>query len=150
MTSSLTIAQFRSQFGTTPDRLRLLSEFEGFLTQLRSNFTQYRVLVYGSFISQKQVPRDIDVIVSVSSSPTDPGFNKFSKLQALATQCVDRGLQHTRSAYRQSYSLQSGHRDCLNAVNKILVCALCAQPLSLRCLPPLAGLARTLCLMEPR
>jgi predicted nucleotidyltransferase len=99
MTSSLTIAQFRSQFGTTPDRLRLLSEFEGFLTQLRSNFTQYRVLVYGSFISQKQVPRDIDVIVSVSSSPTDPGFNKFSKLQALATQCVDVFTLNLKSSF---------------------------------------------------
>jgi hypothetical protein len=89
MTTSLTFAQFRNQFGATPERERLLDEFDKFLGQLRINFANYRVLVYGSFLSQKLVPGDLDVMVSVSSTLTDPGFNRFIKLQELATEEVD-------------------------------------------------------------
>ena len=89
MTTSLTLAQFRTQFGTTPERQRLLDELDSFLAQLQFNFKMYRVLAYGSFLSQKPVPGDIDVMVSVSSALSDPGFNKFKKLQELATEEVD-------------------------------------------------------------
>ena len=85
MIISLTFAEFQKQFGHNSERQKMLLELEEFLNKLRSNFSNYRILVYGSFLSQESEPGDIDVMVSVNSVCTDPGFNKFSELQSLAT-----------------------------------------------------------------
>jgi len=89
MTTAMTLAQFRIRYGTTPARQLLLDELESFVAQLKANFSRFRVLAYGSFLSQKHVLDDIDVLVCVSSAPSDRGFNRFKKLQELASERVD-------------------------------------------------------------
>jgi predicted nucleotidyltransferase len=86
---NLTYCQFRGRFETSPERSVLLVELNQFLKHLQSNYSNYRILVYGSFISEKTAPGDVDVMVYVCSTPTDPGFAKISELRKLTNEAVD-------------------------------------------------------------
>lgn len=89
MESAISLEDFSLKFGTSDKRKALIAELEVFLANLDQNFSNYRVIAYGSFISQKPEPGDIDVMVHVHSTSKDIGFNKFRKLQELATSGVD-------------------------------------------------------------
>lgn len=99
MITSLTLDQFKVQYGATQKRKLLLAELEQFLANLTENFSSYRVLVYGSFISLKPEPGDIDVMVSVICSPKDAGFARFKNLQELATSNVDVFTLNLKSSF---------------------------------------------------
>lgn len=89
MTTAATLTEFKTRFGTNETRCGLLKELEVFLQALAQNFQNFRVLVYGSFISKKPEPGDIDVMVHTFATPKDLGFSKFKKLQELASENVD-------------------------------------------------------------
>lgn len=89
MTATMTLSQFRAKFGTNETRVLLLDDLEIFMASLQSNFRNSRVLVFGSFLSDKDYPGDIDVMAYVLASPTDSGFNKFLQLQPLAPASID-------------------------------------------------------------
>ncbi len=89
MTTAATLTEFKTRFGTNKTRCGLLKDLEVFLQALEQNFQSFRVLAYGSFISNKPEPGDIDVMVHAFATPKDRGFNKFKKLQELASENVD-------------------------------------------------------------
>jgi predicted nucleotidyltransferase len=89
MITTMTPSDFRALYGINASRLALLGALDAFLHALQEEFRSSRVLAYGSFITEKDQPGDIDVMVVVCSTPTDPGFAKRRQLQELASAEID-------------------------------------------------------------
>lgn len=89
MITFATLPEFKACFGTNEKRRTLLASLDAFLDALQANFRSFRVLAYGSFITEKEEPGDIDVMVYVCSTPVDSGFNKVGRLQQLANKDMD-------------------------------------------------------------
>lgn len=89
MISTATLPDFKSRFGANQARLVLLAALDDFLLTLQANFKSFRILAYGSFISDKEYPSDIDVMVHVCGTSIDPGFNKFKTVGELAVLGID-------------------------------------------------------------
>lgn len=99
MTALMTIPELRAKFGTNDTRLSLLDELDAFVASLRSNFSVFRLLVFGSFITSKELPSDIDVMAYVLATPEDPGFNKFLQLKTLAPASIDVFTLHLSMSF---------------------------------------------------
>lgn len=85
----MSLAELSAEYGTNETRANLLSELETFLHALEQNFSVYRLLVYGSFLTAKEDPSDIDVMTHVCGSPSDAGFSKITFLRHLAPPHID-------------------------------------------------------------
>lgn len=89
MTRTVSPPEFKAQFGTNNVRQLFLAELETFLLSLQSNFNSFRLLIYGSFITDKEDRSDIDVMAHVCASPADRAFGKLTRLRNLAPSHVD-------------------------------------------------------------
>jgi predicted nucleotidyltransferase len=89
MIKKQTIDEFEASNVNNQAREALMLDFRVFMEELKLYFGIYRVLVYGSFISCKAHPSDIDVMVYVCATPSDLGFNKFRNLQQIAKPSLD-------------------------------------------------------------
>jgi hypothetical protein len=89
MTATMTFADFKKQFGWNTHRQNLLADLAPFVAQLQANFATFRVVAYGSFISDKSEPGDIDLMVHVVSTPADPGFISIGRVRTLASASLD-------------------------------------------------------------
>ncbi|WP_106351228.1 DUF6932 family protein [Paraburkholderia fungorum] len=85
----MTFADFEKQFGWNTHRQNLLADFGPFVAQLRANFSSFKIVAYGSFISGKSAPGDIDLMVHVVSTPADPGFTPIIRIRTLAPATLD-------------------------------------------------------------
>ena len=89
MTATMTFADFEKRFGWNTHRQNLLADLGPFVAQLQANFATFRVVAYGSFISDKGEPGDIDLMVHVVSTRADPGFNSITRARTLAAPTLD-------------------------------------------------------------
>jgi Family of unknown function (DUF6932) len=87
--SHMTLDEFKKRYGKNPHREKLLLSLEDFSASLRARFSCYRTLAYGSFITEKNEPNDIDIIICIASSPKDSGFNLRRKAQEFADDNLD-------------------------------------------------------------
>ena len=83
------IEEFRAQFGTSSRRGSLVDSLENYIDCLNSSFSAIRVLVFGSFISDRSEPRDVDIIVHAVALPHDACFNSLGKLSDFAPEGID-------------------------------------------------------------
>ncbi|MDP3517131.1 MAG: hypothetical protein Q8S94_08185, partial [Pseudohongiella sp.] len=85
----MTLDDFKEKFGTSDHRKNLLSSLDNFSVSMREKYSCYRALAFGSFITEKETPSDIDIMIYVISTPRDKGFNKHIKAQELADNNLD-------------------------------------------------------------
>lgn len=86
---TLTVEEFTQQFGGNAHRQGLLAHLNPFLIALRAQFRSFRIVAFGSFITEKQDPTDIDLMVHVVTAPADSGYNKITRLRTLANPALD-------------------------------------------------------------
>ncbi len=65
MVSESTLAEFGATHAYNDHRLRLLRLFADEVEGLRLQCDRLRILIFGSYISKKELPGDIDVLVSL-------------------------------------------------------------------------------------
>lgn len=61
----MTIKEFRAKFVTNTHRAGLFKCFQVELKKLREQCKEYRMIVFGSFLTKKKKPGDIDLIISL-------------------------------------------------------------------------------------
>lgn len=61
--AAIAVADFRSQFGSTARRLHLINEFDRELTHLCRQTIGLQIFAFGSFLSDKPEPGDLDLLV---------------------------------------------------------------------------------------
>ena len=67
----MTLDELKRGHATNPHRMTLFCEFERYLTTLRSLLSEATVVMFGSFLSEKPCPEDIDLIVHGSVKPAE-------------------------------------------------------------------------------
>ncbi len=68
MLARLTLEEFSGRYASNEQRKRLFELFVEELKSIRSQCSSLRILVFGSYITNKSVPRDIDVLISLIPS----------------------------------------------------------------------------------
>ncbi len=86
----MNIDKFKDSYITSLQREKIYSEFEDYLKTVKEYLSPYVLLVYGSFITEKEYPNDIDVLLH--------GFVKDEKVATFKIDMVrSRGLVHVKS-----------------------------------------------------
>jgi len=97
------IEVFKDLYVTNTQREKVFSEFTDFLNTVREYLAPYVVLVYGSFITEKEIPNDIDVLLH--------GFVKDEKVAYFKPEIIlSKGLVHVKyevSACKQESIIKS-------------------------------------------
>lgn len=73
----ITFLEASNKYGSTQRRKDLLRDLEQLLDLVCSQFSKKRVLLFGSFITDKPEPSDLDVMLAIETVPGDSGFNKY-------------------------------------------------------------------------
>ncbi len=89
MIKAMSLTELSAEYGTNETRVNLLSELKAFRDILDENFSVYRLLVYGSFLTAKDNPSDIDVMAHICASPSDAGFSRITFLRHVAPPHID-------------------------------------------------------------
>jgi len=85
--------KFKDSYVTNVQRQKIYSEFEDYLNTVKEYLSPYILLVYGSFITEREFPNDIDVLLH--------GFVKDEKVAIFridmvrskgASSCQDRSV----------------------------------------------------------
>ncbi|WP_430227679.1 DUF6932 family protein [Paraburkholderia tropica] len=72
--------EFKQYFGYNEHRLSLLAELESFLQTVGAQFSSFRVLAFGSFITDKEKPGDFDLLMHITCTMNDQGFRDATTL----------------------------------------------------------------------
>ena len=68
MLTRLTMEELSGRYAGNEQRKRLFDLFVDELTSIKRQCSRLRVLVFGSYITAKSIPRDIDVLISLIPS----------------------------------------------------------------------------------
>jgi predicted nucleotidyltransferase len=63
MNNKLSIQEFKNEYSFNEYRETMISSFEDYLDYLKSIFKNFKVVIFGSFITEKEDPNDIDILV---------------------------------------------------------------------------------------
>lgn len=82
--TEMNIQDFEQSFGTSETRRNFLQELKELIKIIEEGFTNYKIIVYGSFITDKETPSDIDVIVEACAGIGDKGIGNNSTFRKVA------------------------------------------------------------------
>ena len=71
------IQKFKSEFVFNTHRQEMYANFEEYLEYLKSIFEFVTIIVFGSFITEKEQPNDIDILVF--GNPNKKGWNEIDE-----------------------------------------------------------------------